>query len=549
MARGSQNAVDRLQAAAIAIPRICALSGTPGASVGVLHNKEVIYTEGFGYRDVEAQLPPDEQTIYHIASLSKAVTSAAFGILVEEKKTDWGTPIKTVLPDFYHPDRAIREELNIVDLLSHRAGVATQNALWIQEHGHLKFSKEETLPMFATLPKVREFRSKFGYSNWGYGLAALVLEKLTGVTWGQYLHSRLFQPLGLTRTFTEDPNSNTDNIANPYVPLTDGTIIPQAPPSIADGTVMLGGSGIRSCVSDLLVFYKALLSASKDQFSNNTTSTLGLPFCQVPTLLSSHVHMPGTSLLENTYAMGWVRTQLPQPLGSTGTNGAVMSSMPVVGRGSKSQIVINHSGSLSGFFSAVLLLPETDSAIVVLTNSISKNDCADWISQLLLEALIDSDERNDYVHLANVSAEASDQKMSDIPKHLAAKQILNTSHRPLPEYAGKYYNSNGLWFLEVFIEEDGLRFCMKGDRRYVYKLSHFHYESFSWIMTRDELVRLGRFPNNFPDMYLLEFTISENAIHGLYWHNDRGITERQFFKRADVLVYSGTEIKAQHEEL
>lgn len=495
----------------------------------MLHHNQVIYTQGFGYRDVEAKLPPDEQTIYHLASLSKAVTSAAFGILVEEKKIDWGTPIKTILPDFDHPDRMVREELNIADLLSHRGGVAAQMALWIQEHNHLKFTKEETLPMFATLPKVHEFRSEFGYSNWGYGVAALVLEKLTEMTWGQFLHARIFQPLGLTRTFTED--LNTDNVAKSYVPLTDGTIIPQTPPSIADGTVMSGGCGIRSCVSDLLVLYKVLLTASKDQFLKNTTSTPGLPFCQTTTMLSPQVPMPGTSLLENTYAMGWVRTQIPQPLGSTSTNRAVMSSMPIVGRGSQPRLVINHNGSLSGFFSAVLLLPETDSAIIVLTNSISKNDCSDWISQLLLEALIDNDKKNDYVHLAQISSEASDQKMDDIPRQLFSKQIPNTSHRPLVEYTGKYYNQNRLWFLDVFLTEDGLRFSMKGDRRYVYKLSHFHYDTFSWIMTHDELVRLGRFPKNFPDMYLFKFTTEDDIVDGLYWHNDPGITESEFFKR------------------
>ncbi|KAJ5367119.1 D-aminoacylase [Penicillium brevicompactum] len=415
----TQDAVDRLQAAALAIPKICALSGTPGVSIGVLHHNQVIYTQGFGYRDVEAKLPPDEQTVYHIASLFKAVTSAAFGILVEEKKIDWDTPVETILPEFDPPNGTIREELNIADLLSHRGGLATQNAPWMQEVGHLKFTKEETLPMFATLPKVREFRSKFGYSNWGYGLANLVLEKLTDMTWGQFLHERLFQPLGLTRTLTADPN--TDNVAKSYVPT---------PPSIADGTVMSGGSGIRSCVSDLLVLYKALLNASKDQFLNNATSTSGLPFCQTTTILSPQVPMPGSSILENTYAMGWVRTQIPQPLGSTGTNGAFMKIMPFVGRGSPSRLVINHNGSLSGFFSAVLLLQETDSAIVVLTNSISKNDCSDWISQLLLEALIDTDEKNDYVHLAQISSEAFDQKMGDIQRLLSSKQIPNTSHRP-----------------------------------------------------------------------------------------------------------------------
>ena len=239
-----------------------------------------------------------------------------------------------------------------------------------------------------------------------------------------------------------------------------------------------------------------------------------------------------------------MRTQIPQPLGSTGTNGAVMKSMPFVGRGSPSRLVFNHDGSLSGFFSAVLLLPETDSAIVVLTNSISKNDCSDWISQLLLEALIDNDEKNDYVHLAQISSEASDQKMGDIQRLLSSKQIPNTSHRPLSDYTGKYYNKNGLWFLDVFLTEDGLRFCMKGDRRYTYKLSHFHYDTFSWIMTRDELVRLGRFPNNFPDMYLFISTAWDNAVDGLYWHHDRGIAESEFFKRTGGSV-SEVDTKAQ----
>lgn len=60
-------------------------------------------------------------------------------------------------------------------------------------------------------------------------------------------------------------------------------------------------------------------------------------------------------------------------------------------------------------------------------------------------------------------------------------------------------------FLEVFLVEDGLCFCMKGNRRYVYTLSHFHHDILSWIMTRDELVLLGKFPIKFPDMYLLKF--------------------------------------------
>lgn len=91
----------------------------------------------------------------------------------------------------------------------------------------------------------------------------------------------------------------------------------------------------------------------------------------------------------------------------------------------------------------------------------------------------------------------------------------------------------------MFLAEDGLRFSMKGDRRYVYKLSHFHHETFSWIMSRDELVQLGRFPNNFPDMYLLKFAAGDDAVNGLCWHNDRGIAEGEFFKRTGLSSIRG----------
>lgn len=76
--------LDRLQGLSLVIADICRISGTPGASNSILHHGEIIYTHNHGYRNVEAGIPPDEETIYHIVSLSKSFTAAAMGILVEE---------------------------------------------------------------------------------------------------------------------------------------------------------------------------------------------------------------------------------------------------------------------------------------------------------------------------------------------------------------------------------------------------------------------------------------------------------------------------------
>jgi CubicO group peptidase (beta-lactamase class C family) len=86
--------VCRLKSLTPAINEICRLSGCPGVSVGIMHQKQIIFKQGYGYRDVKRKLPPDEHTIYYLASLSKSFTAALIGILVEQGKMAWDMPIK-----------------------------------------------------------------------------------------------------------------------------------------------------------------------------------------------------------------------------------------------------------------------------------------------------------------------------------------------------------------------------------------------------------------------------------------------------------------------
>jgi Beta-lactamase len=99
---------------------------------------------------------------------------------------------------------------------------------------------------------------------------------------------------------------------------------------------------------------------------------------------------------EKSYGFGWARVQLPGTMGDIGCNPPLMPhGMPVVGKGAPSQLVIYHQGSLPGALAAVILIPDTKSAIVILTNSLSLNDTPDWVGQLILEELLNVPERND----------------------------------------------------------------------------------------------------------------------------------------------------------
>ena len=195
------------------------------------------------------------------------------------------------------------------------------------------------------------------------------------------------------------------NTAKAYGVLDNRT--PIEIPGVKVAADRFGGAngGIRSYVKDLLKFYRELMRAGKHQFETDQTSTPGSPLNQVAQLLSAKIPLKETSLRENSYAFGWVRSQLPSPMGAVGLKPKLIpDGMPIGGKGAPSPLVVYHQGSLPGALVAANLLPETQSAIVVMRNTVALNHCADWVGQLVLETLIGATEKNDYLELARKSA-------------------------------------------------------------------------------------------------------------------------------------------------
>ncbi|KAH9215717.1 beta-lactamase/transpeptidase-like protein [Leptodontidium sp. 2 PMI_412] len=503
--------LSRLQGLGPAIAKICEVSGTPGVSIGVLHQGEIFYTAGYGYRDLEAKLPPDEHTIYHVASISKGITALGVGVLVNEGKLSWETKLTDILPDFKQTDSETQEKTTIVDFMSNRTGLASQVQFWMQEFGRMSLAQDETLPLIAKLPQVCDFRTNFLYQNWGFSLAAILIQRLSGLTWGRFLGTHIFEPLGMTRTTTQR-NSGFENAAKGYIALED--------------------AGVQTTVHDLLTLYKHILESSKDQFERNTTTTGGSPLKELATILAPHITAPGYSVGEQAYGLGFTITDLPGTLGATGINGMYTSEMPVVGRGlSGKKRVWYHNGSLAAFLSCIHILPETNSAIVVLTNSIAKNDAADWLAQLILEAFIDNPEKNNYKLIAKESADGLVNKWHAMTKQLSDDRVANTTPRALSKYIGKYYNDAKNWLLDIYLQDGDLWMCMQGTRAESYKLAHYNYDTFSWTLTWDESARRGRFRNPTADYYLLRFQMSDDGAWGLKWTIDNDIPEGQVFLR------------------
>jgi CubicO group peptidase (beta-lactamase class C family) len=149
--------VKRLEALAPRIEELASIAGTVGVSLGVLHHNEVIHTANYGYRDLEKKFPPDQETIYPMCSLTKAMVAAGVSMLVEEGKLEWDKPIKNYLQDFRTQNKTLQNGVTLTDLLSHRTGLQSTN-YWLESQNNVIFSEEDSMKVINHLQLGKSFR-------------------------------------------------------------------------------------------------------------------------------------------------------------------------------------------------------------------------------------------------------------------------------------------------------------------------------------------------------------------------------------------------------
>ncbi|KAI1311109.1 beta-lactamase/transpeptidase-like protein [Xylaria venustula] len=201
----------------------------PSASYG-----ETVWKFNLRFRDVENGLPPQSDTVFNLNSLSKSITAAAFACLVHDGKIAWDTPIKHVFPEFAEGSDEIDQSITPIDLLSMRTGHHSLNCMAWQGNNIVLPHREDTIQYWNTSPRIGPFRSSFTYNNWGYGIICLVIEKLSGQPLNVFMKERIFDPLNLSRTKTED-GIPFKNSAVPYAMLDDRSPTRVPGPTIGQG--------------------------------------------------------------------------------------------------------------------------------------------------------------------------------------------------------------------------------------------------------------------------------------------------------------------------
>lgn len=510
----------------------------PGLSLGVSQGGKIIHQFNYGFSDIEGSIRTDSDTIYGIGSVTKTFTATAIVQLVSTGKLQWKTPIKDILPEFASRNPVVSSEATIEDLLTHRMALSRSNNWWYGSDGDLLLSKTETLQAYSQLKPIGSFRAQFDYSNWHYTVAGEIIERVTGQSYGEYIDQALAKPLGLKHTSAVHSMVPEHRVAKPYVALDnlDFHLLPR--PQAQNGTIMGPAQGILSSVNDLLDYGTALLDSAKKTTRAVTDDETTTKLKDIDRQISGHIFTTN-SLLESSYGLGVFRHQLPGSICGTGANAMFVKELPQVIPRGDTRLVISHPGSLAGYTSFFVLLPEINSVVVVLTNSIGLADPAAWIAHVMVEALVDSPSPADIMAFVN---EASKNHIQSYPKVQAVFDELaanSTVPENLTDYVGTYIYTGDLDFkVQIrLVENDTLQVAFQGLDSQVWNLNHLEGDTFHWLTSRDHQAKKAKFTYPFlHSLFKIAFQRGENGhISHLIWAHDGAVPpEEQLFKKQEA---------------
>ncbi len=442
-----------------------------GMAIGVVKDDKLVFAKGYGVREVGKPEKVDPDTLFAIASNSKAFTAACLAILVDEKKLAWDDKVIKYLPDFQMYDPWVTSEITIRDLVSHRVGLDTFSGdlLWYENTN----SEDEILSRLHYLKPVSSFRTRFGYQNLMFIAAGRVLEKVSGMKWAEFVKARILTPLGMNRTATSI-RELPDNAAFPH--NESGGKLRVLPRGNVDGAA--AAAGLNSSVNDLSKWLRLQLGRGKFDgkqiFSEARSWEMWQPNIMLPISEAAAKNNPTRHF--NAYGMGWFLYDY---------------------YGRK---IINHSGGLDGMLSYTVLIPEENVGFVVLTNSESPQ--FGIMMNKIRDVFVNAPKRDwnaeakGQAARGKAAAEANDQKIDEA-------RTLNTQPTlSIEKYAGTY--ADKLYGGVTISAEDGKLVMRFGPSpHFVADLEHWHYDTFR-IRWRPST------PYNFPRGFVT-FTIDKNG--------------------------------------
>lgn len=430
----------------------------PAMAVAIVKDGRVVLERGYGTRDLENNVPVDENTLFAIASNTKAFTAASLSMLADEGKLKLDDRVVDHLPWFRMSDTYVSGEMRIRDLLAHRSGLGLGAGDLLYWPGS-EYTTEEVARRLKDVPLKGGFRDRYAYDNILFGVAQLVVEVASGQPFKDFLQTRIFTPLGMRDTrFNSDYLLSSDNIATGYAQADFTTLV--AAPRVSWGNVS-GAGGIYSSVHDLTNWVRVQLDggvisgtgdSAQQLFSEKRQREMWSMITPIPVAKPSVPALAAATPNYAGYGEGWSLSDY---------------------RGKK---LVWHTGGWPGYVSRITLVPEQGLGIIVLTSA-EQGGAFQAATMRVLDAYLDGP-RTDWTS-AYLSARGNAQEKAEKSwqEHIAKRDLRSGPSLPLGRYAATYRDP---WYGDVIVEQKGdklrIRFGKTPDL--IGTLSHWQHDTF-----------------------------------------------------------------------
>lgn len=194
--------------------------GIPGASIAIVSGSKTIYAKGFGVRSLQTNLPVTEETTFNTGSIAKNMTSTAILQLRDQGKLKLDDPVQKYIPEFGTADPKESASITIRQLLTHTAGLgyqAQEAIYWGPLANRSDKTMEDVLPALLDRKLLFEPGQSFAYSNVGYGLLGLIIKRVSGESYPDYVKHHILQPLGMNHTAVVPKDYGSSEQAQQYI--------------------------------------------------------------------------------------------------------------------------------------------------------------------------------------------------------------------------------------------------------------------------------------------------------------------------------------------
>jgi len=416
-----------------------------GLSIGIVQNDSILFSKGFGSREIVKDQKVNDHTIFGIGSLSKSFTALTLGILVDEGKVSWDDRVKNYLPYFELYDPYVTENFTIRDLLTHTSGLkdVSGGTLWY----HSDFSRVDIIKRLKYLEPVSGYREKTAYQNVMYMVAGEIVREITGISWDDFLSKRIFDKIDmLNSTSISTIREANTNIARPQIwneNFEKTTVIQE------QGDNLAAAGFIYSSANDMNNYMRLLLN--NGVYKNDTIVSKDVINEIFKPQVLFQISGPPFGNEFSSYGLGWWLTPW---------------------NGHK---IIEHSGGIDGMSAQLFMVKDLNIGVVILTN-VSKEPASFVLKAKLLEIIF----KDKSFDLYDRAIEYRKQRIENIKESISKQPRIEKTKPSLPlkSYIGVY---NDKMYGDINLSQinnEELEISFSHTPLFKGKLTHWYFDTF-----------------------------------------------------------------------